>query len=43
ALNKYTLGLVNNDTQLKLSRLGERAGVMGACLIARGKVLSAAH
>ena len=43
ALNKYTLGLVNNDTQLKLSRLGERAGVMGGCLIARGKVLSAAH
>lgn len=43
ALNKYTLGLVNNDTQLKVSKLGERAGVMGGCLIARGKVLSAVH
>lgn len=42
ALNKYTLGLVNNDTQLKLSKLGERAGVMGGCLIARERVLSSA-
>jgi glucokinase-like ROK family protein len=40
ALNKYSLSLVNNDTQVKLSKLGERAGVMGACLIARDKVLS---
>ena len=40
ALNKYSLGLVNNDTQLRISKLGERAGVMGGCLIARGKVLS---
>jgi predicted NBD/HSP70 family sugar kinase len=42
ALNKYTLGLVNNDTQLKLSKLGERAGVVGGSLIARGKVLASA-
>jgi predicted NBD/HSP70 family sugar kinase len=40
ALNKYSLSLVNNDTQVKLSKLGEKAGVMGACLIARDKVLS---
>jgi predicted NBD/HSP70 family sugar kinase len=40
ALHKYSLGLVNNDTQLRLSLLGERAGVMGGCLIARGKVVS---
>jgi len=39
ALQKYSLGLVNNDTQLRLSLLGERAGVMGGCLIARGKVV----
>jgi glucokinase-like ROK family protein len=39
ALNKYSLSLVNNDTQVKLSKLGEKAGVMGACLIARNKVL----
>ncbi|NDC77941.1 MAG: ROK family protein, partial [Chitinophagia bacterium] len=40
ALHKYSLGLVSNDTQLRLSLLGERAGVMGGCLIARGKVVS---
>lgn len=40
SLNKYSLSLVNSDTQLKLSKLGEKAGVMGSCLIARNKVLS---
>jgi len=40
ALNKYSLSLVNNDTQLKVSKLGEMAGVMGACLIARDKVIA---
>ena len=39
AINKYSLSLVNTDTQLKLSKLGEKAGVVGACLIARNKVL----
>ncbi len=40
ALNKYSLSLVNSDTQFKLSKLGSRAGVMGGCLIARNKILS---
>jgi glucokinase-like ROK family protein len=40
ALNKFSLSLVNSDTQLKISKLGEKAGVMGGCLIARSKVLS---
>ena len=40
AINKYSLSLVNTDTQLKLSRLGEKAGVLGACLLARNKVLT---
>ncbi|MFY8127537.1 MAG: ROK family transcriptional regulator [Chitinophagaceae bacterium] len=39
AINKYSLSLVNNDTQLKNSKLGETAGVIGACLIARNKML----
>jgi glucokinase-like ROK family protein len=39
AINKYSLSLVNTDTQLKLSKLGEKAGLFGACLIARNKVL----
>lgn len=42
AINKYSLNLVNNDTQLKLSKLGERAGIIGACLLAGNKVLSLA-
>ncbi len=39
AINKYSLSLVNNDTKLKISRLGERAGIIGACLLVRNKVL----
>lgn len=39
ALNKLSLSLVNNDTSLKISKLGEKAGVIGACLIARSKVM----
>jgi glucokinase-like ROK family protein len=39
AVNKYSLSLVNSDTQLKISKLGEKAGVMGACLLARNTVL----
>jgi predicted NBD/HSP70 family sugar kinase len=41
ALNKYSLSLVNNDSQLKMSRLEEKAGVIGGCLMARNKVLAA--
>ncbi|WP_343745323.1 ROK family transcriptional regulator [Chitinophaga sp.] len=38
AINKYSLSLVNNDTQYKLSKLGSRAGVIGASLLARNKL-----
>ena len=40
AVNKYSLSLVNNDTKLKTSNLGEKTGVLGACLITRNKVFS---
>lgn len=40
ALNKYALSLVSNDTQLRMSKLGEQAGVAGGCLMARSKLLS---
>ena len=40
ALNKYSLSLVNNDTQVKMSKLGEQAGVIGACLLVRNRLLS---
>lgn len=40
AINKYSLSLVNTDTHLTMSELGEKAGIIGACLLARNKVLS---
>jgi transcriptional regulator of PTS gene len=40
AINKFSLSLVNNDTQLKRSVLGERTGVIGACLLVRKRLLS---
>lgn len=39
AINKYSLTLMNNDTQLKLSKMGERAGIYGACLLVRDRLL----
>jgi predicted NBD/HSP70 family sugar kinase len=39
-LNKYSLGLVNNDTVLKFSTMGEKAGVIGGCLNARNKTIN---
>ncbi|SDC50064.1 Sugar kinase of the NBD/HSP70 family, may contain an N-terminal HTH domain [Niabella drilacis] len=39
ALNKYSLNLVSQDTKLVVSELGEKAGLIGGCLIARNKLL----
>lgn len=39
AMRKFSLNLVNQDTDLVLSKLGERAGLMGACLLSRSKML----
>lgn len=38
-VKKYSLNLVNKDTTIKLSKLGENAGVIGACMLARSKML----
>ena len=43
AIRKYSLNLVNQDTEIKISRLGERAGVLGACLLSRSKLLGMIH
>lgn len=40
AINKYSLSLVNTDTQLKISTLGEKAGMIGACLLVRNRLLA---
>ncbi|HVI46976.1 MAG TPA: ROK family transcriptional regulator [Chitinophaga sp.] len=39
AVNKYSLSLVSNDTRFVMSDLGEKAGIIGACLLVRNKVL----
>jgi glucokinase-like ROK family protein len=40
AINKYSLSLVNNDTELKMSKLGAQAGIIGACLLVRDRLLT---
>lgn len=40
AVNKYSLSLVNNDSSLCISQLGEKAGVIGSGLIARNRIMS---
>ncbi len=39
AVKRHSLNLVSRDTQIKLSKLGDNAGVIGACLLARSKML----
>jgi Transcriptional regulator/sugar kinase len=39
AIQKYSLSIVNSDTQLKISKLGEMAGIVGACLLVRNNFL----
>lgn len=40
AINKYSLSLVSSDTQLRVSQLGEKAGIIGACLLVRDRLLN---
>ncbi|PZR28410.1 MAG: ROK family transcriptional regulator [Citrobacter freundii] len=40
ALNKYSLSLVNSDSKLSVSKLKEKAGIIGSALIARNRILS---
>ncbi len=39
AINKFSLILVSKDTKLRLSRLGDKCGVTGACMLVRSKTL----
>lgn len=39
ALNKYSLSLVNDDTELKMSELGDQSGVVGVSLLVRERFL----
>lgn len=40
SLEKYSLSLVNRDTRLRMSTLGNQAGVIGACLLVQNQLLS---
>jgi len=39
AIKKYSLNLVNKDSSIKVSKLGDKAGLLGASLLARSKFL----
>ncbi|WP_460544228.1 ROK family transcriptional regulator [Echinicola sediminis] len=39
SVNKYALSLVRNDTKIVLSKEGEKAGVLGACILVREYLL----
>ncbi len=38
AVRKYSLNLVNKDSKIKTSRLQDKAGVIGSCMMARSKI-----
>ncbi len=39
AIKKYSLNIVNEDSEVVTSTLRERAGVVGACMVARYQVV----
>lgn len=38
AIRKYSLNLVNKDSQIMTSKLKEKAGIIGACMLARSRM-----
>ncbi len=39
SIKKYSLNLVSSDSTIKLSKLGDKAGIIGACMLARSKTV----
>ena len=39
AVQQHSLSLINKDTRIKLSKLGDKAGAVGACMLSRSKLL----
>ena len=39
AINKYSLILGSKDTKVKISKLGDKCGIIGACMLVRSKTL----
>ena len=40
AIRKYSLNLVNKDSKIVASKLTNKAGVVGACMIARSRLFT---
>ena len=38
AIRKYSLNLVNRDSAIASSKLKEKAGIIGACMLARSRM-----
>lgn len=39
AIQKHSLNMINKDTTIKFSKLGKKAGPIGACMLSRSKLL----
>lgn len=39
AIQKHSLNIINQDTTIKFSKLGRKAGPIGACMLSRSKLL----
>lgn len=39
AIQKHSLNIINRDTKIKFSKLGRKAGAIGACMLSRSKFL----
>lgn len=39
SIQKHSLNMINKDTSIKFSKLGDRAGAIGACMLSRSKLL----
>ena len=39
AIQKHSLNIINQDTTIKFSKLGKKAGPIGACMLSRSKLL----
>ena len=39
AINKHSLNIVNKDSVIRFSKLGKKAGPIGACMLSRSRLL----
>ena len=39
AVQKHSLNMINKDTKIKMTKLGEKGGTIGVCMLSRSKLL----